>query len=71
MRLVTYRQNVEAEARLGTVADDLVVDLARLGAAKGIPLPSTMLDFIDLGPQAVDGAPAPLVVYRAGEGGAP
>lgn len=53
MRLVTYRANVEAEARLGALVDGLVVDLARLGAAKGVALPSTMLEFIDLGPQAV------------------
>jgi 2-keto-4-pentenoate hydratase/2-oxohepta-3-ene-1,7-dioic acid hydratase in catechol pathway len=53
MRLVTYRANVEAEARLGAIVDDLVVDLAGLGGAKGVPLPSTMLAFIDLGPQAV------------------
>ena len=53
MRLVTYRATVEAEARLGAIVGDLVVDLAKLGAANGAPLPSTMLGFIDLGPQAV------------------
>lgn len=53
MRLVTYRATVEAEARLGAIAGDLVVDLALLGQAKGVPLPSAMLAFIDLGPQAV------------------
>lgn len=53
MRLVTYRATVEAEARLGAIAGDLVVDLALLGEAKGVPLPSAMLAFIDLGPQAV------------------
>lgn len=53
MRLVTYRATVEAEARLGAIAGDLVVDLAMLGQAKGVPLPSAMLAFIDLGPQAV------------------
>lgn len=53
MRLVSYRANIEAEARLGAIAGDLVVDLAKLGAAKGVPLPATMLEFIDLGPQAV------------------
>jgi 2-keto-4-pentenoate hydratase/2-oxohepta-3-ene-1,7-dioic acid hydratase in catechol pathway len=53
MRLVTYRSTIEAEARLGAICEGLVVDLARLGAAKAIPLPSTMLEFIDLGPQAV------------------
>lgn len=53
MRLVTYRANIEAEARLGAIAGDLLIDLASLGAAEGVALPSTMLEFIDLGPQAV------------------
>ena len=53
MRLVTYRATVESQARLGAVAGDLVVDLQRFGAVKGVPFPDNMLDFIDLGPQAV------------------
>ncbi len=53
MRLVTYRATVEAEARLGALVDDLVLDLARFGAVKGVPFPATMLEFIDLGPQAI------------------
>jgi 2-keto-4-pentenoate hydratase/2-oxohepta-3-ene-1,7-dioic acid hydratase in catechol pathway len=53
MRLVTYREHIEAEARLGAISGDLVVDLAKLGSARGVALPSTMLEFIDLGPQAV------------------
>jgi 2-keto-4-pentenoate hydratase/2-oxohepta-3-ene-1,7-dioic acid hydratase in catechol pathway len=53
MRLVTYRSTIEAEARLGAIYEGFVVDLARLGAAKAIALPSTLLEFIDLGPQAV------------------
>ena len=53
MRLATYRATVESEARLGAVAGDLIVDLARFGAVKGVPFPATMLEFIDLGPQAV------------------
>jgi len=53
MRLVTYRATVETEARLGALSGDLVIDLQRLGAAKGVVLPATMLEFIDLGPQAV------------------
>src|SRR3954463_6660359 len=52
MRLVTYRAGVEAAARLGAISDDLVVDLALLGAGRGGPLPSAMLDLIDLGPVA-------------------
>lgn len=53
MKLVTYRRHVEAAARLGAVVDGRVVDLALLGAAHGVALPSTMLEFIDLGPDAV------------------
>jgi 2-keto-4-pentenoate hydratase/2-oxohepta-3-ene-1,7-dioic acid hydratase in catechol pathway len=53
MRLVTYRATVESEARLGAISGDLVVDLARFGEDKDIALPSSMLDFIDLGPNAV------------------
>lgn len=53
MRLVTFRANVEAPARLGALVDDLVLDLAAFGEEKGVPIPSSMLEFIDLGPQAV------------------
>ena len=53
MRLVTYRAHVEAQARLGVLVDDFVVDMARLGSASQVALPSTMLEFIDLGPQAI------------------
>jgi 2-keto-4-pentenoate hydratase/2-oxohepta-3-ene-1,7-dioic acid hydratase in catechol pathway len=53
MKLVTYRRHVEAAARLGAIVNGRVVDLARLGAAHDIDLPTTMLEFIDLGPDAV------------------
>jgi 2-keto-4-pentenoate hydratase/2-oxohepta-3-ene-1,7-dioic acid hydratase in catechol pathway len=53
MRLVTYRVDVEAEGRLGVLVDGLVIDVAKLGTRAGVPLPSRMLDFIDLGPVAV------------------
>lgn len=53
MRFVTYRASVEAEGRLGVLQDDLVVDVAILGERNGVPFPSRMLDFIDLGPVAV------------------
>lgn len=53
MRLVTFRATIEAEARLGAIVGAYVVDLGLLGAARAIPLPSRMLDFIDLGPQAI------------------
>jgi 2-keto-4-pentenoate hydratase/2-oxohepta-3-ene-1,7-dioic acid hydratase in catechol pathway len=53
MKLVTYRRHIEAAARLGAIVEGRVVDLARLGAAHGVELPATMLEFIDLGPDAV------------------
>ncbi|PZU06389.1 fumarylacetoacetate hydrolase family protein [Sphingomonas sp.] len=53
MRLVTYRASIEAESRLGVLVDDLVIDVAILGARAGIPIPYRMLDFIDLGPVAI------------------
>lgn len=58
MRLVTYRLRVDAAGRLGALCDDFVVDIAALGAAHGIVLPTAMLDFIDLGPVAVQTARA-------------
>jgi len=53
MRLATYRIG-NAAARLGLIANGLCIDVARLGAADGLALPSTMLEFIDLGPLALD-----------------
>ena len=52
MRFVTYR-TVETEPRLGLVHDGLVIDVEYFGDAIGHDLPSTMLDFIDLGPVAL------------------
>ncbi|MDX5356958.1 MAG: fumarylacetoacetate hydrolase family protein [Rhodobacterales bacterium] len=49
MKLVTFRAGVEAPARLGVIADDLVVDVASLGDAFDEPLPDSMLGLIDLG----------------------
>jgi len=53
MRLITYRAQIDSAGRLGAIVDGLVIDLAKLGAAHGVALPSTMLEFIDLGPVAV------------------
>ncbi|MGE4340750.1 MAG: FAA hydrolase family protein, partial [Pigmentiphaga sp.] len=64
MRLVTYRANVTAPARLGAIVDDLVVDLEYLGDVSGQALPDDMLDFIDLGPAAVASTTALLEEYR-------
>ena len=52
MKLVTYRAGVEAAGRLGVLQDDLVIDVARLGAAVNLTLPNTMLELIDAGPDA-------------------
>ena len=49
MKLVTYRASVEAEARLGVVVDDLVVDVEALGEVCGEDLPDNMLGLIDAG----------------------
>ena len=53
MRLVTYRASIEAAARLGAIVDDLIVDVEKIGAHDGVPLPASMLEFIDLGPPAL------------------
>src|SRR5258708_8507548 len=55
VRLVSYRSTIEAAARLGAVVGDLVVDVEKAGLHAGISLPSSMLDFIDLGPPALAG----------------
>jgi 2-keto-4-pentenoate hydratase/2-oxohepta-3-ene-1,7-dioic acid hydratase in catechol pathway len=53
MKLVTYRTDAAAEARLGAIAGDMLFDIERIGTAFGIVLPATMLAFIDLGPTAI------------------
>ena len=53
MRLVTYRADVLSAARLGAIVGNQVVDLELLAATHGEQLPSDMLSFIDLGPQAI------------------
>jgi len=53
MKLVTYRRHPADAGRLGAIVDDMVIDLARLGAAVDEPLPDSMQAFIDLGPEAV------------------
>jgi 2-keto-4-pentenoate hydratase/2-oxohepta-3-ene-1,7-dioic acid hydratase in catechol pathway len=53
MKLVTYRTDIEAAARLGVIEDGIVVDVAGFGEHAGLDLPDHMLDFINLGPVAV------------------
>ena len=52
MRLVTYRAHAAADGRLGVLHDGLCVDVERLGLAVGSPLPGSMLELIDAGPDA-------------------
>lgn len=49
MKLVTYRNGIEAAARLGVWQDDLVIDVAALAVAQGQKMPQTMLGLIDMG----------------------
>ncbi len=49
MKLVTYRASVEAEARLGVLQGDLVLDAEDLGVAFGEEIPDSMLGLIDAG----------------------
>lgn len=53
MKLVTYRLNADSPANLGILHGDLVVDVKRLGHAVGQDFPATMLDLIDMGPDAL------------------
>lgn len=64
MHLVTYRSHIEADARLGVIEEDLVIDVERIGALAGVSLPSRMLDFIDLGPAALTELGAVLDEHR-------
>ena len=66
MRLVTFRTHEAAAARLGALVGETVVDLAALGVATGIDLPSDMLTFIDLGPDAVRATAALLAAHADG-----
>ncbi|EJD6509415.1 fumarylacetoacetate hydrolase family protein [Providencia rettgeri] len=64
MRLITYRSDVTAAARLGAIVDQQVVDLARIAEEQGQYLPDNMLDFIDLGPQGVRVGTELLNIYQ-------
>ena len=56
MRLVTYRPDVCSAARLGVLRDQSVIDLQLLSARADRRFPASMLEFIDMGPQAVGSA---------------
>ncbi|MDC9593905.1 fumarylacetoacetate hydrolase family protein [Xenorhabdus sp. IM139775] len=64
MRLITYRSEVTAAARLGAIVNHHVVDLAKLAAYAGSQLPDNMLEFIDLGPLAVSSTTALLASFN-------
>ncbi len=63
MRLVTYRADICAAARLGVLAGDCVIDVERLAAHAGVSLPSSMLEFVDMGVAALRAARALLQSY--------
>lgn len=50
MKLITYRETLEDEARVGVVCEEMVLDVGMLGEITGEALPDTMLDLIDSGP---------------------
>jgi len=52
MRLVTYRADICAAARLGALVGDSVIDLNLLAARANRVLPASMLELIDMGPAA-------------------
>lgn len=52
MKLITY-QTRDLQTRLGALVGDFAIDIERLGAAGGVALPGTMLDFIDAAPVSV------------------
>jgi hypothetical protein len=53
MRLVTFRASIESEAHLGVIEDDLVIDVALIGAHADVVLQHRMLDLIDRRPIAL------------------
>jgi 2-keto-4-pentenoate hydratase/2-oxohepta-3-ene-1,7-dioic acid hydratase in catechol pathway len=56
MRLVTYRADVCAAARLGALFDGHIIDLAALAERGGTSLPDSMLEFIAMGSAASQAA---------------
>lgn len=53
MQLVTYRSRVDGEGRLGARVGMEVIDIAKLGAALAVSLPSDMQTFIEMGPAVI------------------
>jgi 2-keto-4-pentenoate hydratase/2-oxohepta-3-ene-1,7-dioic acid hydratase in catechol pathway len=59
MKLVTYRLG-QNEARMGVISDRLIIDVEKFGKKVDLELTSSMLDFIELGPIAVESLDAAL-----------
>ena len=59
MKLVTYRLG-QNEARMGVISDRLIIDIEKFGKKVDLELTSSMLDFIELGPIAVESLDAAL-----------
>lgn len=59
MKLVTYRLG-QNEARMGVISDRLIIDVEKFGKKVNLELTSSMLDFIELGPIAVESLDAAL-----------
>lgn len=54
MKLVSYRENIEGEIRVGILRGDYIVDVEALGEELEMYLPSTMLELIDMGQWTLD-----------------
>lgn len=52
MKLLTYKTQ-ESEARLGFIHNNKIVDMEDFGEAVNFPLPSTMLELIDMGIEVI------------------
>mgnify|MGYP001435134697 FL=1 len=59
MKLVTYRLG-QNEARMGVISGRLIIDVEKFGKKVNLELTSSMLDFIELGPVAVESLDAAL-----------
>jgi 2-keto-4-pentenoate hydratase/2-oxohepta-3-ene-1,7-dioic acid hydratase in catechol pathway len=53
MKLLTYKTS-DTEPRLGFIHNNQVIDMEDFGEISNFPLPSTMLDLIDMGMEIVD-----------------
>jgi 2-keto-4-pentenoate hydratase/2-oxohepta-3-ene-1,7-dioic acid hydratase in catechol pathway len=54
MKLLTYKTQDSDEQRLGFIHNNQVIDMEDFGEISNFPLPSTMLEFIDMGFELVE-----------------